>query len=84
MRARFPVEGCFDTVNKPQKATVFIDREKKLFEVRILRRHTAKTVPLSTVAEMVYKSAVAAEVKAEMAKKPRRRLVSRGLLTTGR
>jgi len=82
-KARFFVEGHFDKQNGlPQKATIIIDRDSGLFTLRIHKRHTAQVLPLSAIAEMVYRKVIATEV-AE-AKPKRRTLVKRGLLTMGR
>jgi hypothetical protein len=82
-KARFFVEGHFDKQNGvPQKATIVIDRDNGLFTLRIHRRHGSQVLPLSAIAEMVYRKVIATEV-AE-AKPKRRKPVSRGLLTMGR
>ena len=82
-KARFVTEGHFDKQNgAPQKATIVIDRDSGLFTLRIHRRHGAQVLPLSAIAEIVYRKVIATEV-AE-AKPKRRHLVKRGLLTMGR
>ncbi len=81
MKAHFEVEGHFDSASKIQKATITIDRENGLAQVRLHRRHKAYELPLSKLAEIIYQKAV----MAELANKPRRRkLAKRGLLSVGR
>jgi hypothetical protein len=81
-KAHFEVEAGFDAPNKVQKATITIDRDNNLAQVRIHRRHKVYEINLETLAQMVYQRAVTNDL---VANKPvRRRMVRRGLLSVGR
>ena len=60
--ARARVVGRFDSAGPPQEATVTIDRDAGLFEVRPLRRRRTFVLPLAKVAEMVAQRILKAEV----------------------
>ncbi len=71
--AKFRVAGRFD-LPCLQEATVTIDRDAKLFHVRILRRRRVYTMPLSNLAEMVvFKTIVAEHNERAKARKMKRR-----------
>lgn len=71
--ARFRVSGRLDMASRPSYGTVMIDRGAGLFSVRPLRRWRVYTLPLSTVAEMVVRSIIAAEVRERRAAKRAKR-----------
>jgi len=65
--------------SRPSYGTVVVERataDADLFHVRPLRRRRVYTLPLSTVAEMVVRSIVLAEVRAKKAAKAARRKAS--------
>ena len=81
-KAHFVVFGYFDTANKVQRAILTVDRDSGLASVRLHRRRDVQEVPLATVAELIYtRSAQMKKNEQAAAKKPRKRKVSRGLLT---
>ena len=67
--AKFKVVGRLDMASRPSVGTVLIDRQAGLFSVRPLRRHKMYTLPLSSVAELVCRSIIAAEVREKKAKR---------------
>lgn len=72
VRFRGKVVGRLHMASKATKGTVTIDRAGT-FSVRPLRKHTAYSLPLDTVAELVVQRIIAAEVqKARAAKRKRR------------
>jgi hypothetical protein len=73
---RFRVVGRLDMASRPIYGTVVIERataEADLFHVRPLRRRRVYTLPLSTVAEMVVRAIVVAEVRERRAARKRGR-----------
>jgi hypothetical protein len=71
--AKFKVVGRLDMASRPSVGTVVIDRAAGLFSVRPLRRHRLYTLPLSSVAEIVVRSIIAAEVREKKAAKKAKR-----------
>lgn len=70
--ARFRVLGRLDMASRPSYGTVTMDRAGTgMFSVRPLRRRRVYTLPLSTVAEMVVRSIIAAEVREKRAARRR-------------
>jgi hypothetical protein len=61
----FRVCGRLDMASRPQYGTVTVQRagDSDLFHVRPLHRRRVYTLPLSTVAEMVVRTIVMAEVR---------------------
>lgn len=73
-RHRFRVMGLFDMASRPTVATVTIDREAGLFEVRPLRRRKLYCLPLADVASMVTRKLIHFEERERRrAKKAKRR-----------
>jgi hypothetical protein len=71
--ARFRVVALLEMASRPQVGTVTIDRAAGLFSVRPLRRRRVYTLPLSTVAEMVVRGIIRAEVREKARAKLERR-----------
>jgi hypothetical protein len=71
--ARFRVCGRLDMASRASFGTVTIDRGADLFSVRPLRRRRVYTLPLSTVAELVCRTIIAAEAREKRAAKKARR-----------
>jgi len=71
--AHFRVCGRLDMASRPSFGTVTIDREAGLFTVRPLRRRRVYTLPLSTVAELVVRGIIVAELREKRAAKRRGR-----------
>ena len=65
----FRVSGRLDMASRPTFGTVTVERSTGLFSVRPLRRRRLYTLPLSTVAEMVVRTLIAAEVREKRAAK---------------
>lgn len=82
-KVHLEVEGTFDYSSKLQKATMTIDRSSGMVRLRVHRRRKVYEVPLAAVAQLVFHKAVQQEVE-ENRRRPRSKLVSRGLLTRGR
>lgn len=76
--ARARVVGHFDSAGPPQDATVTIDRDRGLFEVRPFRRRKSYTLPLAKVAEMVAQRCIKAEVMTKRFEKAKARKIRRG------
>ena len=71
--ARFRVVGTFDMASAAQVATVEVDRDVATFSVRPLRRKRKYSLPLATVAAMVVRLIVQAELREKRAAKLARR-----------
>jgi hypothetical protein len=67
--SRFRVYGSFDTGGSAQVATVEIDRSTNIMSVRPLRRRRKYELPLSTVAGLICKTLIMAEVREKRAAK---------------
>lgn len=76
--AHFEVETVMDR-STPQKGTVTIDRDNGLITIRPLRSRKVYTVTLNEAITMLVQRAIKQEVAEN--RKPRKRLVSRGLLS---
>ena len=72
MKTRFRVVGRLDMASRQTVGTVIVDRAAGLFSVRPLRRRRLYTLPLSTVAEMVVRGIIMAELRERRAAKRRR------------
>lgn len=78
-KAKFEVMAPFDS-QKLTRGTITIDRENGVVSVRVHRRHKEYTTTLADIAAKLYRESVMKEVQ-EGRKKPRKRLVKRGLLS---
>lgn len=67
--ARFPVTGTLDSAGGRQRGTVLIDRESGMFTVRPLRRKKTYELDLGTVATMVCRALILAELREKKAAK---------------
>lgn len=73
-RARFPVVGLLDQASRPVRGTLTIDRTARILEVRPHRRRKVYRLPLDTVATLVCRQIIRAELAEQRkAKKKRRR-----------
>lgn len=70
MKSKFRIDGRFDSA---PGVTVTIDRNAGLFSVRPLRRKREYTLPLRTVAEMVFWRIVKSEAAEKIAAKKRKK-----------
>lgn len=68
-RSRYRVMGRLDGAGGVRVGTVTIDRTTGILEVRPLRRRRVFSMPLSTVADMVCRAIVVAEVREKRAAK---------------
>lgn len=69
-RARFRVVARLDMASRATPGTVTIDRSAGgTFAVRPLRRRREYVLPLATVAELVVRSIIVAEVRAKRAER---------------
>ena len=83
MNSRFRVIGRLDAASRIQEGTVTISRSNGIFSVRPLRRHREYSLPLSTVAELVCRSIIRAEVLERKAKKRHQKRTERRMVWVG-
>lgn len=79
-KIHFSVEGSFDS-SKQQIANITVDRDSGMTQIRIHGRRDFLELPTASLFTAAYQKHMAA--KAMEAKKPRRRLAKRGLLSVG-
>lgn len=72
-RVHFRVMARLDMASQVRVGTVTIDRGTQLFEVRPYRRRRVYALPLATVADMVVRDIIRAEVRARREQRRRRR-----------
>lgn len=73
MRHRFHVIGTFDRAGGVTHGSVVVDRATGIFEARARRRRRVYAMPLSTVADMVCRTIILAELREKRAAKRARR-----------
>lgn len=70
---KFRIRARLDMASQESDGKVYIDRASSTFSVRRLRSRRTFTLPLSTVAEMVVRTIIAAEAREQLAIKMARR-----------
>ena len=79
----FECEAAVERPGRPERATVWVDRERGLMGVRGYGRRRAYVLPLSAVAEMIAHRVERANAEAEWRRRGRRGNGSRGVQRRG-